>query len=217
MRFMDNHRNGIGRREALRRLAAGGSAAALPMVGQAAQTTTKVAKAPPEPTALGSALPPDRELSSRTWKPIFFGSHQNRTVIALSDLIIPTTDTPGAMAAQVNRFIDLLLAAETEEKRKEYIEALSWLDGYCLNRYSNPFVRLGHEEQVAVLSLLTHPEPNPELSHGVKLFQIVKASIVRAYYTSEIGMLEELKYQTNPYQLGCPGCGCKNQPEYPKA
>src|SRR2546428_786105 len=36
--------------------------------------------------------------------------HQSETVATIAELIIPATDTPGARAAQVDRFIDLLLA-----------------------------------------------------------------------------------------------------------
>mgnify|MGYP000532372260 CR=1 FL=1 len=35
------------------------------------------------------------------WKPKLFDGHQNDTVIVLTELIIPATDTPGAKAAQV--------------------------------------------------------------------------------------------------------------------
>jgi hypothetical protein len=33
------------------------------------------------------------------WKPGLFDDHENETVIALIDLIIPATDTPGPKAA----------------------------------------------------------------------------------------------------------------------
>src|SRR2546422_6710982 len=36
--------------------------------------------------------------------------HQSETVATIAEMIIPATDTPGARAAQVHRFIDLLLA-----------------------------------------------------------------------------------------------------------
>ena len=35
--------------------------------------------------------------------------HQNQTVTVITDLILPATDTPGAVAARVNEFIDLML------------------------------------------------------------------------------------------------------------
>ena len=40
-----------------------------------------------------------------------FNPHQNQTVIALSELIIPQTTTPGAKAARVNEFIDIFLSS----------------------------------------------------------------------------------------------------------
>ena len=54
----------------------------------------------PQEQALGAAEPPDPSLSSPDWKPKFFDEHENETVVVLSDLIIPATDTPGAREAQ---------------------------------------------------------------------------------------------------------------------
>ena len=51
------------------------------------------------------------ELERPDWTPVFFNAQQNETFTALSDAIIPATDTPGAKAALVNRFIDLVLSA----------------------------------------------------------------------------------------------------------
>jgi hypothetical protein len=208
-------KHGMKRREALRRLVIGsGVSVALPTAGRAAPQGPASPSNPPETMALGCAVPPDPALSSKDWKPVFFDSHQNETVVALSDWIIPDTDTPGAKAAQVNRFIDLLLGAETVQQQKQYIEALSWLDGYCLSHYSRPFTSLQQDEQSAVLTLLTHASEAPEIRYGSELFRVLKDSIVQAYYTSEIGMLEELKYQTNPFQPSFPGC--TNQPNHQK-
>lgn len=209
----EEHGAGIGRRELLRRLMAGaGASAALPVLGleaEAAPAMNETMNASSEPMTLGAALPPDPALASPNWKPLFFDAHQNETVIALSDLIIPETETPGAKTAQVNRFIDLLLDAETADVRKNYLEAIAWLDGYCLSHCSKPFTDLGHDEQTSVLTLLTHPNGNPEVGRGVELFKILKGSIVQAYYSSEVGTLQELKYQTNPFQSSFPGCPSK--------
>ncbi len=217
---------GMNRRQALRRLAAGaGASAALPVVGRAvgrepqdqARHHSGAGQAPLRPTgyggqALGSARPPDPALSAKDWKPNFFDAHENETVLAVADLLIPETDTPGAKAAQVNRFIDLMLSVESAERQKAYLQALGWLDGYCLKQYSNPFTKLGVAQQTDVLTLLTHENETPETAHGVKLFRIIKQSIVDAYYSSEVGLLQELKYETNPFQPEFPGC--KNPEEH---
>lgn len=192
----------------LRRLmASAGVSAALPALGLPAHAAPAAAASENDPAeSLGAALPPDPALSSPDWKPLFFDSHQNETIVVLSDLIIPETDTPGAKAAQVNRFIDLLLNAETTEIQKNYLEAISWLDGYCLSKYSKPFTALAPSDQTAVLTLLTHPNGNPEIGRGAELFKLIKDSISQAYYSSEAGMLQELHYQTDPYQPSFPGC-----------
>ncbi|PYV16541.1 MAG: hypothetical protein DMG21_11490 [Acidobacteria bacterium] len=226
-------RRGIGRRQALQRLMAGaGAASALPQLGQAKPVGARGARpgnegerrsplrAPGDAgiaattanESLGAAEPPDPSLSAPDWKPKFFDEHENETVVALSDLIIPDTDTPGAKAAQVYRFIDLYLAAETPDTQKEYLQALAWLDGYCLTKYTKPFTGLARSEQDEVLTLVTHRPSSPDLAQGFQQFRILKGSIVEAYYSSEIGAVQELKYQTNPFQSEFPGC--KNPEEH---
>lgn len=214
MKDTDQRTDGMRRREALQRMvAAAGASALLPAAGCFALLPVSAAAAHEMPmvgeggnASLGAALPPDPYLSSKDWRPRFFDEHQNETVVVLSDLIIPETDTPGAKAVQTNRFIDLLLSAEGTDTQKEYLDALGWLDGYCLSEYSKPFVLLNREQQTTVLTLLTYPNENPHMAEGVKTFQVIKRSIVQAYYTSEAGLLKELKYQTDPYQSEFRGC-----------
>lgn len=203
-----HHESGFNRRELLQRLAAGaGVSATVPGFGQA------VAQHPPAhpageaaAPALGSAEPPDPALTAEGWRPRFFDAHQNETVIVLFDLVIPDTETPGAKAAFANRFIDLLLSASPREAQEQFLRALGWLDGHCLEEYSRPFVQLDLARQIGVLTLFTHPSDDPRLAHGVELFSILKSSIARAYYSSQIGTLQELKYETNPFQPEFPGC-----------
>jgi hypothetical protein len=234
-------KTGLDRRELLRRLMAGagaaGAAVTLP-AGSLAADHMDAAMAPQSTSggqaagggmSLGSAEPPDPSLTSPEWKPKFFDDHQDQTVLAVADLMIPETDTPGARAAQVDRFIDLLLSTEgpgtgeessgsdftdfllrkgTLETQKRYIAALNWLDGYTLAQYSKPFTALDQAHQETVLTLLTHSTDDPEVSRGRELFAMIKSSIVSAYYSSEIGSLQELKYHTNPFYTSMPDdCG----------
>ncbi len=198
----------MNRREVLQRLAAGaGASAALPALGPAASHDASAhAGAPAETPALGAALTPDTALTAKDWKPKFFDAHQNETVEVLSDLIIPDTDTPGARAAQVNRFIDLFLSASDADFQKQYLQALSWLDGYCLKKYANPFARVDRGQQTEILTLLTHKSDDPQIARDAEQFGIIKNSIVYSYYSSEIGSVQELKYDTNPFHADFPGC-----------
>ena len=230
---------GLGRREMLRRLMAGagaaGAASALPLAAHGVATGTAAAtphQAEASSTiapgmSLGAAELPDPSLSAADWKPKFLDDHQAQTVLTIGDLLIPATDTPGARAAQVDRFIDLLLSTDAPgtgeeiggadfpdlllrrgsmEARKQYVEALNWLDGHCLSHHGQPFTGLDQPQQEAVLDALTRSGPAPELGRGREHFALIKGSIIAAYYSSEVGALQELKYQTNPYQPGMPGC-----------
>src|SRR2546422_6501518 len=55
--------------------------------------------------------------------------HQSETVATIADMIIPPTDTPGARAAEVHRFVDLLLAEwAPDDDRKQFLEGLADVD-----------------------------------------------------------------------------------------
>jgi hypothetical protein len=51
--------------------------------------------------------------------------HQNATVVLMSEIIIPETDTPGAKGARVNEFIDVILTDwAIEEDRNNFLAGL---------------------------------------------------------------------------------------------
>jgi hypothetical protein len=144
---------------------------------------------------LGPAGDASKELARPDWKPVFLDDHQNQTLIALSDLIIPATDTPGAKAALVNRFLDLLLAAEPRETQQAFLDSLAYIDGACMKRYRAAFVHLPSERQAEFLTLIAYPhslqtwhEKAAAEFSGYDHFRNLKDWISQAYYSSQIGM-----------------------------
>lgn len=137
-----------------------------------------------------------KELARADWKLAFLDEHQNETLIVLSDLIIPRTDTPGAKEALVNRFIDRLLAAEPADSQRQFLESLASLDGEAMARHRSAFRYLPQESQIELLGYLAYPhsldtwgesaEEIPGHAHFVRL----KEWITRAFYRSETGMRE---------------------------
>ncbi len=189
-----------GRRDALKTIVMGaGGLSALPILGQA-QPAPAAPAAWPEKTAAAAA----------EWKPSFFDEHQNEMIITLTDIIIPATDTPGAKAALVNRYIDLLYNEETPEKKKEFIDGLSWLDGRALVELKKPFADLTIVQQTELLARLADPEnSNVNDRPGIQFFNLIKELTIFGYYTSEIGMDQELKYGGDTYHTSFPGA-CKH-------
>lgn len=187
-----------GRRDALKTLAMGfGGLTTLPILGQA----KPVAAAMP---AMGA---PDAGLqSAANWKPQFFDAHQNETLIALTELIIPATDTPGAKAALVNRYLDLRYNEEVPERQQEILQTLAWFDGRSLSLHNKPFVSLTEAQQKALLEpLADSANSKPEDEPGMKAFALMKELTIFGYYTSQIGLDQELKYEGDRFNTSFPG------------
>lgn len=137
-----------------------------------------------------------KELERADWKPIFLDDHENETLILLSDLIIPATDTPGAKAALVNRFMDLLMSVEIAETQRAFVAALAYLDSACMARYKSAFLYVPHNQQIEFLNLLAYPHSHQTWGEPVEAFpghmhfEKLKSWIVGAYYSSPIGLKE---------------------------
>jgi len=133
------------------------------------------------------------------WKPVLFDAHQNDTVIALTDLIVPATDTPGAKAAQVNRFLDLLLSESPIDQQSRFLQGLAWLDAYARRSHGVPFVQCTAPQQTALLQSLDSEGDGP----GARFFQDLKRRTVSGYYSSKIGVDELNKGGRVPSTYGC--------------
>ena len=136
------------------------------------------------------------------WKPMVFDSHQNETVIALTELIIPATDTPGAKAARVNEYIDLMLHDVEGDKGHSFLMGLGWLDGYAIRKHNAPFVKCTEAQQVEILKSLDGAS-EPELGPGAEFFRRIKRHTVDGYYTSKIGIDELNKGGRVPATFAC--------------
>lgn len=137
-----------------------------------------------------------KDLERADWKPVFMDEHQNNTLIALSDLMIPATDTPGAKDALVNRFLDLLMTVEKQETQRAFVAALGYIDGTCMELYKAAFIYVPREQQIEFLNLLAYPHSEstwgeePEAFPGHAHFQKLKEWIAGAYYSSPAGLKE---------------------------
>jgi len=169
-------------------------------------------KANSELTPAQSGMDASNDLAAPGWKPKFFDEHQNETLIVLSDLIIPATDTPGAKEALANRYIDLVLAAEKPEAQKAFLNSLSFLDGESMRRYKTAFRYLKREDQDDLLHALAYPKAGSgwtgeaaTADPGHTHFEFLKQQIARAYYSSQAGTKElgwDGAFAHGPYK-GC--------------
>jgi hypothetical protein len=136
------------------------------------------------------------------------------TLFSLADTLIPVTDTPGAIAAGVPDALDaMLLKWASPETRKLITKALDRLDEQSKSISGKSFHRLPSAEQKEFLiehdKMSLQPIPAPQNAPQVrsltpKIYVVdegyhrLKNLIITLYYTSEIGMTQELVYEHIP-------------------
>jgi gluconate 2-dehydrogenase gamma chain len=89
------------------------------------------------------------------WTPRALSDVQGAQVATIAEHIIPATDTPGARAAGVHRFIDTMLAEYySPEQRAAFLAGLAEVDARARSTKGKPFLDLTPTDQRDVLTLL---------------------------------------------------------------
>lgn len=88
------------------------------------------------------------------YAPAFFTPSEYAALSRLTDVIIPPTDTPGAVAAGVPEYIDRVVSLNAEHQ--PLVRAgLAWLERQAKARFSRELPALGEAEHVAILQPLS--------------------------------------------------------------
>jgi hypothetical protein len=188
------------RREALRLLAMG---AALPLA----------------PGNLFASLQEARALLGTQTTPRTLDPHQYATVTAITELILPRTDTPGATDVGVSDFIDLIVTEWYKpNERTRFLKGLADVDSRTQALFGKMFVESSTSQQAEILTALgeqmmeeaqavrdqarqyrgSRPEPNQSF------YYMLRGLTLTGYYTSEAGATRELDFQIIPGRYdGC--------------
>jgi hypothetical protein len=162
----------------------------------------------------------DAKAAAADWSPEFLDPHQNETLVALAERIVP-----GSTQAQSNRFIDLLLSVDTQENQKKFLASMGAFEAEALNTYQHPYKDLSEEQQNAILTKASTQKsgsgegggnwswfavPSKDSGEPPKLtlrdhFENLKQWVAGAYYSSEVGM-KELGWTGQVMWDSFPGC-----------
>jgi hypothetical protein len=156
------------------------------------------------PTAHGAVAAAEktyRPLATGT-VPKIFTRDQLDVLAELVELIIPTTDTPGARTAGVHWYIDTVAEVNTK-MRQQFMEGLAWLAQHCQQDYGKGFAALTDDQKVALLTDMSGSAPD---ASGKKFFELAKQWTLDGYYKSEIGMMQELGWVGHEWLAFFPGC-----------
>lgn len=128
-----------------------------------------------------------------------FSESERAAVSALSEIIIPTTDTPGAIAAGVPDYIEFMLGEwYDKDERTRFLIGIKQVNAYAQAYKQADFADLDEAQQTEIVQRL-HDGRIPLMKDGGNLFfEHVKQLTLTGYYTSEIGMTVERVYQPVP-------------------
>ncbi len=170
------------RRKALKIVALGALLPKLDAFGSAEHCASRL-------SASGAAWAP------REYKLQFFTGSENELLDKLMEMIIPAdAHSPGAHAAEVSLFADLMVATGEEAAKKQWREGLHLM------------------EQEAAKSSLAEALAKSAAHEGnatsdlERFFAALKQMTVNGYYTSAIGIHQDLQYVGNDFLPEFPGC-----------
>ena len=140
---------------------------------------------------------------------------QFETLEALVEAIIPTDDrSPGAKQARVADYIDLLLSEVDRELTLQWFGGLAALDADAMSRFRSPFSRLNSGQVDAILQVISRNEKAPQTALET-FFVMTKQATIRGYYTSSIGIHQELRYKGNQFLREYVGCQTEDGKDCP--
>ncbi len=111
------------------------------------------------------------------------------------EMIIPADNhSPGAHAAQVSLFADLMVSTSSDQIKNQ------WRNGLKLLRQEAARSSLA---EALAKAAENEGRPQTELEH---FFAALKEMTINGYYTSAIGIHQDLQYVGNTYLPSFPGC-----------
>ena len=145
--------------------------------------------------------------------------HQDATVTAMAELILPQTDTPGAKAVRVNEFIDRIVADwYSDQDRVRFLAGLADVDARTQSFFKRDFVDASPEQQSEILRALGEEmaqatgaladaprgyrgaDPAPDDNFYFMFRQLT----LTGYFTSEAGFMQQLREEIIPGRFdGC--------------
>ncbi len=139
--------------------------------------------------------------------PKFFTAEELALTDELADIIIPTDDkSPGAKAAQVAAYIDAYFAEafsdDEIEERNDFRSGLQLFAGKSHDEQVSILTRAAAHESEARARRHARAAESHTLTPEEKFYRLLKDHTIRGYYTSSIGIHQDMDYKGNVFQTG---------------
>lgn len=141
--------------------------------------------------------------AQRTAAPRVLSPEQYQSVVTAAEIIIPRTSTPGATDANVADFIDVMLADwYAPEDRDRFLAGLAALDARADASCGGAFLTCSDAQRLALLTDIDHEvatlRETDARAANEHWFGMLKFLTVWGFYTSRVGIVEELQQDLLP-------------------
>ena len=139
--------------------------------------------------------------------PPFLTSDEHAMVAEFAETIIPAdSHSGGAKAANVAGYIEQMIRESMNPARQsDWREGLRLVNLMSQHMHRKSFAEATSEERIAVITVLADNSTMTELPE-VRMFNDLRDLTIRGYYTSKIGIHDELDYKGNVYLPEFVGC-----------
>jgi hypothetical protein len=128
---------------------------------------------------------------------LFFSDAENALLETLSEMIIPADEhSGGAAKAHVSFYMDVVVAHSERQEQDAWRSALRGVDEEARRRFGKSFLDCAPESRDRMMADWAAKESNPQTERE-RFFVKLKSLTTTGYYTTEVGLLEELGYKGN--------------------
>jgi len=136
----------------------------------------------------------------------FFSPEEDRLLDDICEMILPADEhSPGAHAAMVHRYIDLVVANSDRESQSVWRTRIRAVEDMAVARFGKVFTRLSGSEKADLVRVLAARAAQAATAAELFFLDARRMTLV-GYYTSKIGLIDELGYRGNAVLAAFPGC-----------
>lgn len=135
--------------------------------------------------------------------PLLFSAAQVAFLDEVADTILPETKTPGAKAAKVGEFMNVMVTDCYEPAdQKIFTDGMTALDAACTKAHGHGFMQATAAERTELLTTLDAEQhaymKSKKPEEKAHYFRMMKELTMLGYFTSEIGYTKAMRYRESP-------------------
>jgi glucoside 3-dehydrogenase (cytochrome c) hitch-hiker subunit len=135
-----------------------------------------------------------------------FDTLQKSLVAELARIMLPATDTPGAIEAGVPDFVESMVWTwHTPGERRLFLAGLAELNDTANSRYKHDFVECSESQKTLLVRQLESASAritttllDPGEQRRLSFFSLLKTLVVVGFFSSEVGCTQVLRYLPGP-------------------